>query len=172
MSLMRRDKSNTGTTRSKVVVQSKGLREVTYLAKLMDSQFRIPGTNFRFGLDGIIGLIPGAGDLSTFAVSGYMLWIMARNGASGFVLSRMVVNVLIDAIIGSIPFIGDLFDFVFKANTRNLRLMQEHYQEGRHKGSAWRVIVPILIILFLVIAALIWLAYKLIAGLFHWGASL
>jgi NAD/NADP transhydrogenase beta subunit len=83
----------------------------------------------------------------------------------------MVVNVLIDAIIGSIPFVGDLFDFVFKANTRNLRLMQEHYQEGRHRGGAWKVIVPVLIVLFLVIVALIWLAYKLVASLFHWGAS-
>lgn len=157
---------------AKAVVQQRGLKEVSYLAKLMDSRWRLPGTNMRFGLDGIIGLIPGAGDLSTFAVSGYMLWIMARNGASGFVLARMVTNVLIDAIIGSIPFIGDLFDFVFKANTRNLRLMQEHYQEGRHRGSAWRVIVPVLIVLFLVIVAIIWLAYKLIAGLFNWGSSL
>jgi NAD/NADP transhydrogenase beta subunit len=156
---------------AKAVLQQRGLREVAYLAKLMDSRFRIPGTNLRFGLDGIIGLIPGAGDLSTFAVSSYMLWIMARNGASGFVLARMVVNVLIDAIIGSIPFVGDLFDFVFKANTRNLRLMQEHYQEGRHRGSAWKMIVPVLIVLFLVIVALIWLAYKLVASLFHWGAS-
>jgi hypothetical protein len=156
---------------AKAVLQQKGLKEVTYLAKLMDSRFRVPGTNWRFGLDGIIGLIPGAGDLSTFAVSGYMLWIMARNGASGYVLARMVVNVLIDAIIGSIPFIGDLFDFVFKANTRNLRLMQEHYEEGRHRGSAWRVIVPVLIILFLIIAGILWLAYKLMATLFNWSAS-
>lgn len=151
---------------AKAIPQTRGLREVAYLAKLMDSRFRIPGTNWRFGLDGIIGLIPGAGDLSTFAVSSYMLWIMARNGASGYVLARMVLNVIIDAIIGSIPLIGDLFDFVFKANTRNLKLMQEHYEEGRHKGGAWKVIVPVLIVLFLVIAAIIWLAYKLISSLF------
>ncbi len=131
----------------------------------MDSRFRIPGTNLRFGLDGIIGLIPGAGDLSTFAVSSYMLWIMARNGASGYVLARMVLNVLIDALIGAIPFVGDLFDFVFKANTRNLRLMQEHYEEGRHRGSAWKAIIPVLIVLFLIIAGIIWLVYKLLASL-------
>ena len=132
----------------------------------MDAQFRIPGTNFRFGLDGLIGLIPGAGDLSTFAVSGYMLWVMANNGASGFVLARMVVNVLIDALIGSIPFIGDLFDIAFKANLRNMRLMQEHYQEGRHRGSAWKMIVPVLVILFLIIAGIILLTYKLLASIF------
>ena len=146
--------------------QHRGLRQVAQLAKLMDAQFRVPGTNFRFGLDGIIGLIPGAGDLSTFAVSGYMLWIMAQNGASGFVLARMVINVLIDALVGSIPLIGDIFDIAFKANMRNLRLMQQHYGEGRHKGSAWKAIVPVLIVLFLVIIAIIYGTYKLLAMIF------
>ena len=142
-----------------------GLRQLDRLAKLMDAQFKVPGTDFRFGLDGLLGLIPGAGDLSTFAVSGYMLWIMAHNGASGYVLARMILNVLVDAIVGAIPFLGDIFDFAFKANMRNMRLMQQHYQEGRHRGSAWKVIVPVLIILFLIIAALIWVAWKLMASL-------
>jgi NAD/NADP transhydrogenase beta subunit len=143
-----------------------GLRQLERLSKLMDAQFKFPGTDFRFGLDGLLGLIPGAGDLSTFAVSGYMLWIMAHNGASSYVLARMVLNVLVDAIVGAIPFVGDIFDFAFKANMRNMRLMREHYQEGRHRGSAWRVIIPVLIVLFLIIAALIWLAWKLVAALF------
>lgn len=143
-----------------------GLKKLNYLAKLMDAQFSIPGTNIRFGLDGIIGLIPGAGDLSTFAVSGYMLWVMANNGASGFVLARMTFNILIDAIVGAIPILGDLFDIAFKANMRNVRLMQEHYEEGRHKGSAWKVIIPVLIIVFLVIVFIIWGTYKLLASLF------
>ncbi len=142
------------------------LRKMETLARVMDSQFRIPGTDFRFGLDGIIGLIPGAGDLSTFAVSGYMLTVMAKNGASGFVLARMILNILVDVIIGMIPFIGDLFDFVFKANTRNLRLMQQYYREGRHRGSAWKVIVPVLVILFLIILALIYLAWKILAWVY------
>lgn len=142
------------------------LKKMETLARVMDSQFRIPGTDFRFGLDGIIGLIPGAGDLSTFAVSGYMLTVMAKNGASGFVLARMVLNILVDVIIGMIPFIGDLFDFVFKANTRNLRLMQQYYRDGRHRGSAWKVIVPVLVILFLIILALIYLAWKLLSWMY------
>jgi len=142
------------------------LKSMETLAKLMDAQFRIPGTDFRFGLDGLIGLIPGAGDLTTFAVSGYMLLILARNGASGYVLARMVLNILIDAVIGSIPLLGDVFDIAFKANMRNMRLMQEHYVEGRHRGSAAKVIVPVLILVFLFIAALIWGTYKLLAYLF------
>lgn len=143
--------------------QFKGLDK---LAKLMDAQFTIPGTNIRFGLDALIGLIPGVGDLSTFAISGYMLFIMAKNGASGFVLTRMVLNVLADAIIGAVPILGDIFDVAFKANIRNMRLMNQYYKEAKHRGSAWKVIVPVLIILFLIIIAIIWVVYKLLAMLF------
>lgn len=142
------------------------LKQMDALARLMDSQFRLPGTNFRFGLDGILGLIPGAGDLSTFAVSGYMIWVMAHNGASGYVMARMILNVLLDALIGSIPVLGDLFDFAFRANTRNMQLMRQHYREGRHRGSAWKVIVPVLIALLLVIVALVWGTYELIRYIF------
>ncbi|MFN2458406.1 MAG: DUF4112 domain-containing protein [Chitinophagaceae bacterium] len=148
------------------VIPHRGLKDMDYLAKLMDSRFRIPGTNIRFGLDSLIGLIPGAGDLSTFAVSGYMLWIMAKNGASGFVLARMVMNVLVDAIVGMVPVLGDIFDVAFKANMRNMKLMQEHYREGRHRGSAWKIIVPVLIVLFLIIVGIIWLTYKLLVAIF------
>ena len=144
----------------------RGLREIEFLAKLMDSRFRVPGTDIRFGLDAIIGLIPVAGDLSTLAVSGYMLLILARNGASGFLLARMVLNVLIDTVVGMIPFLGDVFDVAFKANMRNLRLMQEHYIEGRHRGSAWKLIIPVLLVLFLIVAGIMWLGYKLLSNLF------
>ncbi len=148
------------------VASQRGMISIEKLAKLMDAQFKIPGTNIRFGLDSLIGLIPGVGDLSTFAVSGYMVWIMANNGASGFLLARMVLNILIDAIVGMIPLLGDIFDIAFKANIRNMKLMQEHYQEGRHKGSAWKVIIPVLIILFVIIIGIIWLTYKLLLALF------
>ena len=150
----------------KQVPTKKEFKELDWLAKLMDAQFLVPGTNFRFGLDGIIGLIPGAGDLSTFAVSAYLLTIMARNGASGFVLARMVVNVLIDAVFGMIPIVGDLFDIAFKANMRNLKLMKEHYVEGRHKGGAWKVVLPVLLVLFVVVAAMIWAGYKILQWIF------
>ena len=148
------------------ITNQRGLKDIEKLAKLMDAQFKVPGTNIRFGLDSLIGLIPGVGDLSTFAVSGYMVWIMANNGASGFLLARMVLNILIDAIVGMVPLLGDIFDIAFKANIRNMRLMQQHYTEGRHKGSAWKIILPVLIIVFAFIAGLIWLTYKLLASLF------
>src|SRR3954447_21944976 len=136
------------------------LRHLQTLARLMDNQFTIPGTNFRFGLDAIIGLIPGVGDLTTFGISGFMIFVMAQNGASGLVLARMILNVLIDTVIGSIPFFGDIFDFGFKSNTKNIRLMQEHYLEGRHKGGAWKVVVPVMILFILICAGVFWLVYK------------
>lgn len=144
----------------------RSLKQLERLARLMDAQFRIPGTDIRFGLDGLIGLIPGAGDLATFGVSGYMVLLLAQNGASGYVLARMVLNILIDAVIGAVPLLGDVFDIAFKANMRNLKLLQEHYREGRHRGSAVKVIVPVLLLVLAFIIGLIWLVYKLLAHLF------
>jgi hypothetical protein len=151
---------------NKTSTQNVSMQQVARLSKLMDKQFTIPGTNFRFGLDGILGLIPGVGDMSTFAVSCYLITLMAKNGAGGYVMARMVLNVLIDAIIGSIPFLGDIFDFAFKANSKNMRLMQEHFVEGRHRGGAWKVIVPIVIILLLIMIGGIWLTWKAVSSLF------
>ncbi len=159
-------KKQIGYTMKQPLHPNRSLQHLNYLAKLMDAQFRIPGTNFRFGLDAIIGLIPGAGDLSTFAISGYMLMVMARNGASGYVLARMILNILVDTLFGMIPLIGDVFDAAYKSNMRNMRLMQQYYQKGRHRGSAWKVIIPVLFIVFLIIAGAIWLTYKLLASIF------
>lgn len=141
--------------------------QLARLAKLMDAQFSIPGTGMRFGLDGLLGLIPGVGDLSTMAVSGYMISIMAKNGASGALIARMVVNVIIDAIVGAIPFVGDIFDFGWKANTKNVRLMQEHYVEGRHRGGAWKVLLPALLLMILIVGGIIWVAVQV----WQWATS-
>lgn len=143
------------------------LKNMDLLARLMDSQFKIPGTNIKFGLDALIGLVPGAGDFATFLISGYMITVLASNGASGFVLARMVLNVVIDSLFGAIPVLGDIFDVAFKANQRNMKLMQQHYVEGRHKGGAWKVVIPVLFILFILVGLLAWLAYKLFVWLYH-----
>ncbi len=140
-------------------------KHIEWLARLMDSQFRLPGTKIRFGLDALIGLIPGAGDLGSFFVSAVMLSTLAKNGASGYVLARMTLNIVADALIGSIPIVGDLFDVAFKANERNLKLMREHYKEGRHRGSAMKVIVPLLLVLLIILAGIAWLSYKMIRWL-------
>ncbi|MEO6252615.1 MAG: DUF4112 domain-containing protein [Ferruginibacter sp.] len=146
--------------------QRSAISNIDSLAKLMDSQFTIPGTNIRFGLDAIIGLVPGAGDFATFLISGYMVIVLAKNGASGFVLASMTLNILIDALIGSIPILGDVFDVAFRANQRNVKLMHEHYVEGRHRGGAWKIILPVMLLVLLVIVALAWLSYKALVWLF------
>jgi hypothetical protein len=143
------------------------LKNLNSLAKLMDSQFKIPGTNIKFGLDALIGLVPGAGDFATFLISGYMITVLSKNGASGFVLARMVLNVVVDSLFGAIPVLGDIFDVAFKANQRNMKLMQQHYVEGRHKGGAWKVIIPVLLILLIFVGGLAWLAYTLFVWLYH-----
>ncbi|GAB3166315.1 DUF4112 domain-containing protein [Telluribacter humicola] len=147
--------------------QKTAISDMESMAKWLDSRFTIPGTNIRFGLDAMVGLIPGVGDFATLLVSGYMISIMAKNGASGYVVARMTLNVLIDALLGSVPIIGDLFDVAFKANVRNVKLMREHYVEGRHKGGAWKIVIPILLVLLLVVGFLAWLSYRFFVWLFN-----
>jgi len=147
--------------------QNPSLKNLDRLAKLMDSQFTIPGTKIKFGMDSLIGLIPGFGDVAGFVVSGYMIAVMVNNGASGFVLARISLNILIDALIGSIPILGDIFDIAFKANQRNMKLMHEHYHEGRHRGGAWKVALPILVILLALVAGIVWIGYKISMWVFN-----
>ena len=97
------------------------------LADLMDSRFRVPGTSIRFGLDGLIGLIPGIGDGLVTLPAFYILARAHRLGAPTSLLVRMAANVGIDFLIGSIPLIGDLLDVGYKANRRNVALLREHF---------------------------------------------
>lgn len=143
------------------------ISHVESMATWMDSRFTIPGTNIKFGFDALVGLIPGAGDFATLFVSGYMVTILAKNGASGFVLARMALNIAIDALLGSIPILGDIFDVAFKANVRNVKLMREHYVEGRHKGGAWKIVIPIMLLLVLFVGALAWVSYKIFVWVFN-----
>ena len=130
------------------------------MSDLLDSRFRIPGTDIRFGLDFLVGLVPYAGDVVTFAFSGMLVVAMARNGASGMVVVKMLGNILLDGAVGSIPVLGDIFDLGFKANRRNYRLLQEHYQEGKHGGSALPVIFAVIFALLLMLFLIIFIALK------------
>lgn len=93
------------------------------IARLMDNAIEIPGTGIRFGLDSLIGLIPGAGDAVTAGVSLYIVYEAAKLGATRGQLAMMLGNIAIDTLVGTIPVLGDLFDLTFKANVRNLRMM-------------------------------------------------
>jgi len=147
--------------------QNSAIKNLDMMAKLMDSQFRIPGTNIKFGVDPLIGLFPGIGDIAGFLISGYMIVVLVKNGASGYVLARMLLNISIDTLLGSVPIVGDFFDIAFKSNQLNMKLMHEHYAEGRHRGGAWKVIVPVLFVLLVLMGGLAWVGYKILMWLFH-----
>jgi hypothetical protein len=132
----------------------------------LDNRFRIPGTNIRFGADFLIGLIPYVGDVISFAISGLLLIVMARKGASGMVLVKMVWNVWLDGAVGTIPILGDIFDLSYKANIRNLNLLQEHYQEGEHQGSAWWIVILIVVALFLLVGLSIYVIWRILYWIF------
>lgn len=138
---------------------------VSRLSYLMDKQFRFPGTNFRFGLDPVLNLIPIAGDMTGLLISGGLLLAMVRKGASNKVVVLMTLNILLDAIIGAIPVIGQIFDFFFKANSRNIKLMREHYLENKHQGSGKGIILWTVIIILILLSSAIY-------GLWHLGAWL
>jgi len=147
------------------------LRWVERVARLMDSQFRLPGTRFRFGLDPLLGLVPIVGDLSTTAVSVVLLLTMVRYGASGAVVVRMALNILLDTVIGAIPLIGNVFDFAYKSNERNVALLRRHYAEGRHSGSG-KGLVALVLLGFLVVFGLVaWGSIALLSWVWHYFAT-
>ncbi|WP_206609496.1 DUF4112 domain-containing protein [Thiohalobacter thiocyanaticus] len=100
------------------------------LAHLLDSAIPLPG-GLRIGLDGIIGLIPGLGDVVGAALSSYIVAQAYRLGASRSVIAHMAGNIALDTLIGTIPFLGDLFDFAWKANRRNVDLLERHLAQPR-----------------------------------------
>src|SRR5688500_16273473 len=95
------------------------LRSSRALARILDTAVRIPGTQIRFGLDALLGLIPGAGDVAGALLSSYIILAAARQGAPRAVLLRMIGNVALDSMVGAIPVLGDIFDVAFKSNARN-----------------------------------------------------
>jgi len=141
-------------------------------ALLLDKAFRIPGTGIRFGLDPILGLIPGLGDLASPVFATLLVVEGARLGVPRIVLIRMVVNALVDAVIGAIPLAGIVGDVFFRANTRNLALLERHAVPGGRppaRGDYWFVWVALgvmalgvalIVLLALWLFALAWAALR------------
>ena len=103
-------------------VDEAAVQRMRFVAHLLDDSIRLPGTEFRIGLDPIIGVLPVAGDAVAAALSGYIILESARLGVSYLTLLRMLANVGVDFAVGSVPVVGDIFDVAWKANVRNLRL--------------------------------------------------
>lgn len=137
------------------------------LAWLMDGSIELPG-GYRIGLDPIIGLVPGIGDIIGTAVSAAIVFHANRAGIPKATVLRMVANVGVDAIVGAVPFVGDLFDFVFKANAKNLALYRQARagagEPHRDAGFVIVLLIALGVIFTIPILLLIWLVQALIPG--------
>lgn len=152
----------------KGIVKKPGTGWIKTVSYIMDEQFRFPGTKFRFGIDPIINFFPIVGDMAGFVVSAVLILSMARKGASNKLVVLMSINIFIDSVIGAIPLIGNIFDFFFKSNTRNLKLIQEHYVEGKHQGSGKNTLIVALIILVIILGLLTFGLVKLGEWVLSW----
>ena len=135
------------------------------LASLLDDVFRVPGTNWRLGLDPLIGLIPGFGDLITSVASFLIIFAAWQRRMPKVTMARMMANVAIDTFVGSIPLVGDAFDVAWKSNRMNLALLQrEHTVEaGDQTWRDWIFLVGIVIVLGILIA----IPFAVVILLFH-----
>ena len=150
--------------------QEQRLAALRRVARLLDSSMQLPGTAFRFGLDPILGLIPGIGDLVSPLFTLGIIWQARDLGVPRVVLMRMIFNVGIDTLVGIIPIAGDLFDFAWKSNDMNMALLERHAYEERHPSTGdWTFVIGAIAVL-LVIAAIPFLllgwTFNLLAGLF------
>ena len=134
---------------------------------LLDTRLRIPGTKITFGLDFLLGFVPGLGDVASMGISGVLIATMAKHGASGRLVTKMLINVVLDAVVGSIPLVGNLFDLFFKANSRNLRLMRQYSTDGRHRGSAWPILIGLVVVLVCLSSLLLAIVFTALRWL--WG---
>jgi hypothetical protein len=126
------------------------------MTRLLDNAFTIPGTRYRFGLDALIGLVPGFGDAVSALFSGYLVLQASRLGAPRSVVTRMIANVAIDTVVGWIPLLGDVFDVAWKSNVRNMALLEEHVRNpARARAGSWRALLLLSGILLIFLAGAI-----------------
>ena len=148
--------------------QDKRLNQLRALGRMLDSRFEGP-MGVRFGLDGLIGLIPVVGDLVTSAMSLYIIAQAAALGCAPATLVRMALNVMIENLIDMIPLAGNIFDFIWKANLRNLALLENHLSSPRKITWQSRAMVGfIALILLAVLAGTGYVAFKTLLAIWNW----
>lgn len=118
------------------IQQLKNLKRIRKIAKLLDTAISIPGTKIRFGLEPILGLIPGGGDLITALISAYSIYLATSFGLEKSEIFKMLKNVAIDTALGSVPIVGDIFDAYFKSNIRNLEILENHIAKAEVENSS------------------------------------
>ena len=112
--------------RDERVREERALARLTLIARVMDAAVTIPGVNVRLGVDAALGLVPAVGDMLAGAVAAFIVFEARRLGAPPVLVARMVANVVLDTVVGAVPFLGDAFDVGFKANLRNVELLRRH----------------------------------------------
>lgn len=136
------------------------------LAEFLDDAITVPGTGWRFGWDGIIGLIPGVGDLVTTLMGLYLVHLAMAAGAPSSVLARMTAYIAFDSLVGAVPFIGDFFDFAIKSNRRNAKLLQKFLEnpgQARRRSRGW--VAAVVSVLAMVLLLCVYGVYQLFAWL-------
>src|SRR5207247_3092808 len=137
-----------------------------WVAIVMDELIAFPNTKFKFGLDPLIGLVPGIGDTASAIVSALVLIQAARRGLPKILLARMSLNILINEIVGIIPGLGDAFSFWFKSNKRNYQLLLAHTAAPqRARASDWLFVIVVLAALFIVVSIIIFVNFLFMLGL-------
>ena len=143
------------------------LKNLRALARIMDDAVAVPGTKFRIGLDALIGLVPGVGDVAGGVTTAYAMVVAQRLGAPPAVLLRILWNVVIDTVFGSVPCLGDVFDAGFRANRRNAELLERYMlAPEKTRRSSMLVLILMLLALVLIVAAGVYFSYRMVRWLF------
>ncbi|MBE9043535.1 DUF4112 domain-containing protein [Pleurocapsales cyanobacterium LEGE 10410] len=129
------------------------------ISRLLDNAIPLPGTKIRFGLDPILGLLPGGGDTITGGISAYIVVEAARMGLPRDVLYKMVGNILLDSFAGTIPVVGDLFDVGWKANIKNIELLEKHLDIAKESKSNTLFLIGLILVLALIVLGLAAIAF-------------
>ena len=148
--------------------QAASLRRLRRISHLLDNAIPIPGTKHRIGLDPILGLIPGGGDLLGSVFAGYVVFKSAQMGVPQETLLKMAANIVFDTVAGTVPVAGDLFDVAWKANVKNIELLDAHLGSPEQgKKADWLFVAALLLGLILIVGSVIFLSVMIFGWLFR-----
>jgi len=148
--------------------QAASLRRLRRISHLLDNAIPIPGTKYRIGLDPILGLIPGGGDLLGSVFAGYVVFKSAQMGVPQETLLKMAANIVFDTVAGTVPVAGDLFDVAWKANVKNIELLDAHLGSPEQgKKADWLFVAALLLGLILIVGSVIFLSVMIFGWLFR-----
>lgn len=152
-----------------VVARQTNFERIEKFATLLDSKFKIPGTKIKIGIDGLIGFFPVIGDFAGLIISFGLIGAIIREGASSKVVLKMLGNTFLDALVGEIPLLGNIFNIYYKSNKRNVSLAKAHFVDGKYEGKPYGILFGLFVGFLIIIGFSTWITIKLIkiiSGLF------